>query len=111
MTMNESGPKAGPDAVLDQARAQFAMMREALSALIARIRVGDGSDEKLIETALRAYSKSFQTTLDLEVDLEKRIKARSGAADTYAIDLDAARHEVRRRLAGLRGTAGDGGAA
>lgn len=110
MAVDGEGVQPCPDELLLQARAHFAMMRDAIAALCERIRAGDSTEEKRIEPALRAFAKAMQTALDLEIDLEKRIRQRRGETGAVEIDLDAAKAEIRSRLARLRATADGRGA-
>jgi hypothetical protein len=93
------------DALLRKAQDQYRTLAAALREAETRLAGSDNTEVKGIAELLRTHWKAFQTTLDLEIDLEKRNRERAGIVHGYALDLDVARAEVGRRLACLK-TAG-----
>jgi hypothetical protein len=53
-------------------------------------------EPKGLEQSIRSHQKSLQSVLELEIGLAKRQNARDGGVE---LDLDAARAEIRARLA------------
>ncbi|WP_157982117.1 hypothetical protein [Oceanicella sp. SM1341] len=87
----------------------YETLSEALAAAIADLRDEAGQDPATARARLdliRSHHKALQTVIDIEVSLEKRSKE-PGGAGAGALDLDAARTEVWRRVARLQGAGGD----
>lgn len=93
--------------MLQNAQQHYADISKALKEAEQRLRNSDDEEAKKIPELIRMHWKSFQTAFDLEINLEKRDRERAGIVHEYALDLDAARAEVGRRLACLKAAAGD----
>ena len=90
------------DALLLAARAHYAEISAALRDGLSALREGDDKQLTAFSQAVNAYWKAIQSSYEREVDLEKRNRERAGIARAYALDLDAARAEIGRRLACLK---------
>ncbi|MEM9011801.1 MAG: hypothetical protein AAGE18_11270 [Pseudomonadota bacterium] len=90
------------------ARALYTELSQSLLRRVQRLREEpDGpADPKGCEDLVKAHYKAVQTALDYEVTLGKRAGREANGTDgTVALDLDAARAEIRRRIARLAGGA------
>lgn len=96
-------------AVLDAAEQHFARTIAALNDIIEEVNAGRTSRARELKAALGDLGKAAQTAFDERARVEKRIRTDAGIVSDYALDLDAARDEIRRRLARLRDSAGAGG--
>lgn len=108
MSMEDPQGVRPAQALLVSARVQFAEMRAALETLRKRLKAGDAQALPGVEAQGREFLRALNTVIEQEARLEERARAERGVADGYAIDLDAARAEVGRRLARLRAAGGDG---
>lgn len=91
---NDGSAKLFADAI-----ERFERASDALNEMIKKIEAGDFSeiaDAKKIVAALDAAS---DMSLKARLKLDERDKKRAGVAHDFAIDFDAARTEIGRRLA------------
>jgi ABC-type phosphate transport system auxiliary subunit len=79
-----------------------------LFAAIRRVRQGDAEDAKATALAMRDLKSALQMSMDERTRIEKLRKQVAGIVHDHALDFDAARDEIGRRLARLR-DAGAGG--
>lgn len=93
------------EAILRKAKAQYRDISDRLSQLRPEIFANDDKAMRDYLGVVQTHWKALQTVLDKETDLEKSDRERAGIAHGYAIDLDAARSEVGRRLACLKNAA------
>jgi len=107
--MTSENPDGGTPAedLLRKARGHYALISTALEHARETLNTSETADVKKVADLLRDHWKAFQTTLDLEANLEKRNRERAGIVHGYALDLDQARTEVGRRLACLKASAAD----
>lgn len=82
---------------------------QVLNEIIDEVLVGQTARAKDLKGALSDLNKATQTAFDERSRVEKRFKSESGIVHDYALDFAAARDEIGRRLACLRGAAGAGG--
>jgi hypothetical protein len=88
--------------MLEKARRQYELMSDQLQLISSKLaKDGSTGDPKLDDT-IRIHSKSLLQIFGLEMEIEKRKQGYTDLAAGYAIDLEAARTEVERRLACLR---------
>ncbi|MBE0452400.1 hypothetical protein [Roseovarius autotrophicus] len=81
---------------------QLADMRGELEELYLRIRAGDLGELKNATRATAEIRQWLKIAIEAEAQLDKRRQQERGIAHGYAIDLDAARHEIGCRLDRLR---------
>ncbi|MBL4541857.1 MAG: hypothetical protein JKP98_07065 [Rhodobacteraceae bacterium] len=94
--------------LIETARDHFARMRQVLNGLLTRIEDGDAKALAELESCRMQLAKALNNAIEQEAKLEALCTARTGGG-AGALDLDAARAEVGRRLACLRAAAtGDG---
>ncbi|MFT5000113.1 MAG: hypothetical protein ACI9ZD_002355 [Paracoccaceae bacterium] len=107
--MIEDTPRQGSpaEALLRKAKEQYATISESLKRAEAKIKNGDQDEAKKVADLLRSHWKALQSTLELEIHLEKGDRERAGIVHGYALDLGAARTEVGRRMACLKAAGGN----
>ena len=99
------GSSAG---ILSEAQQTYQRAQAALNKL-----VGELDDGELVHVGeagriLKELKQALQTANQERERLESERKKQAGIVGEYAIDFDAARLEIGRRLACLRGTGGQG---
>lgn len=104
----ESGEQS-PEQVLEDAQRQFDRTRDALEGLIQKIQAGKVVPAAESTSAVREMGRAKQTLFDERKKIEEQLRRDAGIHNAYALDLGAARLEIRRRMACLR-AAGEGGA-
>ena len=75
-----------------------------LNGIIKAIKAGDISRTKDVTAIITLLGKALQSALDERTRVEKLRKTEAGVVNDYALDFDAARDEIGRRLARLRAT-------
>lgn len=80
---------------------------DVLERTLDAVRGTEPDDANAVVKDVRAVGAAFQTALQLEVKARDAGSQRYTRRGTGALDLDAARFEVGRRLARLRATRGD----
>ncbi len=97
MTKDTPEGAAGPDEMLAKAREVYAWVFRALQASLKKLEDGDETlgDAKTREALFRQHVKQLQTVFEIEGSLDEHGN-KTGAG---RIDLDAARAEIRGRLA------------
>ena len=107
--MTSKPPQVGDAAedMLLRAKDHYRDTSLALKAANERLQALDTDEAKKIGDLLRIHWKALQTTIELEIEVEKRNRERAGTVHGYALDLTAARTEVGRRLACLKAASGD----
>ena len=91
--MTESDDAYGAAALVAHARALYAALADELSRALRALRSEDEAAQPGLLEAIRAHRKALQTVLDYEL----QIQAEKGETDG-ALDLEAAREEIYRRL-------------
>ncbi|QDY68916.1 hypothetical protein [Qingshengfaniella alkalisoli] len=105
-------PEAGDgssDKLLSEAHGHFADAANALSVFIAALKAGDTTQAPEAMKLVKELKAALVPALMERERLEKTIREDAGVVNGYAIDFDAARHEIGRRLACLRAARGAGG--
>jgi len=101
MTIRESGDQAEDQRLVEKARKQFRRMSDALSGLIEKLEAGDTLPVAETERTYRDLMRVLNLTLEQEAKLADRRRKTAGVVQGPALDFDAARAEIRRRLACL----------
>lgn len=108
MTVNFSSGDAPP---VDFLAATEELYRDAAEDLIRarrKLRSGAVDEAKAALQAVKDLKLAFQMVMDERTRIEKLRKEVAGVVHDHALDFDAARDEIGRRLACLRDTAGGG---
>jgi hypothetical protein len=102
----EGGASLTGVALLDHARAVFDRAALDLGVALVRLRDGgwDGSDRAL--RAVRDLQAALAVLMDERVKIDRLRNETAGVVGERALDLDAARVEIGRRLARLRDAGG-----
>lgn len=79
-----------------------------LALAMKGVRQGDPADIKAAMQAVKDLRTAFQMVMDERTRVEKLRKQVAGVVRDYALDFDAARSEIGRRLARLRDAGGCG---
>lgn len=110
MTMNiPLGEDGSPEEILLIAEKHFGRMLRRAEDIIAMLEDEDSGVSKEAAVRIRDLGKAMQTTLDERSKLEKLRKYKAGIVHEYALDFDAARDEIGRRMDRLRSAASAGG--
>ncbi len=92
---------------LDAALAAFETFRDELNGLLCEVRLGETERAKKLTPMVAELARAVNRIADEQVKLDARHGRAGGAGDaTVSLDLAAARAEVSRRLAELRGEGG-----
>jgi len=92
---------------VDAARAQYQNISDMLEAAIQeKIAARDGGMSDILN-ALNTHWKALNSLNEKEAGLDELIRTQAGLVEGYAIDLDAARTEIGRRLACLKTSTSD----
>lgn len=94
--------------MIDQAHGLLAEIVAEINTAMNRIRLGEIDDLKDATRSLRDLRQALQMVFEERTRIAKLDKEEAGIVYDYALDLEAARTEICRRLARLR-VAGDGG--
>ena len=109
MTINTSlGDGGDPEDILLIAEKHFGRMLRRAEEIIEMLDQEASGASKEAAVRIRDLGKAMQTTLEERAKLEKLRKHTAGIVHEYALDFDAARDEIGRRMARLR-DAGDSG--
>lgn len=105
----ETGETAS-DRTFDEANALFHRAVGALGDLVKRLEAGEFEASADADYAVKKIDKSLELVIKERQRIEERKRKEIGAASGgIAIDFDAARDEIGRRLARLRAAGGTGG--
>ena len=85
----------------------FNEAKEALNAALRKFRAGELGEAREIAKQIGEVRSAYKTALEERIRVAKLRKDEAGVVYDYALDFDAARDEICRRLACLR-DAGDG---
>lgn len=80
---------------------------ETLAVSLRRLKAGEFGDAKEVARQIGDVKAAYKLALEERIRVAKLRKEEAGVVYDYALDLDAARDEICRRLACLGG-AGDG---
>lgn len=101
--MTDRTPAGDPEALarLEQARAVYASIFRALQESLTRLEAGEdtAAEARHRQELYRAHLKQLQHVFEIEGTLEK---FGTGGAHGGVLDLEAARAEIRERLAWIR---------
>jgi soluble cytochrome b562 len=86
---------------------QFTEAAQALAQALTAVRGGRLDEAKAALGAVRDLKAAFHLVQEERARVEKLRRQAAGIVHGYAIDMDAARDEVGRRLARLRDAGGD----
>ncbi len=106
--MKSIDPDGSPEGILAVTEQHLTRSLEDLNRVINQIKAGDTSHAKEVGGIVTLLGKALQSALDERVRVEKLRRQDAGIVADYALDFDAARDEIGRRLARLR-VAGGGG--
>ncbi len=81
---------------------------EELIAAVRKLREGEFSEVKAAAQAVKELKAAFQMVMDERTRVDKLRKQVAGVVHDHALDFDAARDEIGRRLALLRDAGGGG---
>lgn len=84
----------------------FRDMAEEMALALRRFREGDFSEAKGASAAAKDLRAAYHLVMDERTRVEKLRKQVAGVVHDYALDFDAARDEIGRRLARLREAGG-----
>ena len=90
-----------------EVRELFDEAKEALNAALRRFRAGELGEAREVARQIGEVRAAYKMALDERIRVAKLRKDEAGVVYDYALDFDAARDEICRRLACLR-DAGDG---
>lgn len=79
---------------------------EELIGAIRKVRAGETGEVRAATQAVKDLRAAFQLVMDERTRVEKLRKQVAGVVHDYALDFDAARDEIGRRLACLRDAGG-----
>lgn len=91
---NDGSAKLFADAI-----EKFERASGALNEMIKKIEAGDFSEVADAKKIVAALDTASDMSLKARLKLDERDKKRAGVAHDFAIDFDAARSEIGRRLA------------
>jgi hypothetical protein len=95
--------------VTSEAYQLYALATEVLTQIIGELQAtGEAKSAKEISVYTKEHREALRLVMTERANVEKLRKLESGIAYDYALDFDAARDEIGRRLARLR-DAGTGG--
>lgn len=86
----------------------FVAVAELMSALVRQIEAGEVPAPGDAKRTVAEYRATIRMAMEERQRLEDRLKGANGVAGGHALDFDAARDEIRRRLARLRAAGGGG---
>ncbi len=107
MTIKFSDGETAPNDLVSETEEYFLDAARQLAQSIREINAGKLGDAKAIQQVLKDLRVAYVHAVDERARVEKLRKQGAGIAYDYALDFDAARAEIGRRLARLR-DAGDG---
>ena len=93
-----------PQRILSVTEEHLQRSVDDLNGVIKAIKAGDISRSKEVTAIISLLGKALQSALDERTRVEKLRKQEAGVVNDYALDFDAARDEIGRRLARLRAT-------
>ncbi|KPU84202.1 hypothetical protein JI58_05250 [Marinosulfonomonas sp. PRT-SC04] len=103
------GDDSNSEEILLIAENHFGRMLRRAEEIITTLEDENSCASKEAAVRIRDLGKAMQTTLDERSKLEKLRKNNAGIVHDYALDFDAARDEIGRRMARLRDAASSGG--
>jgi HAMP domain-containing protein len=108
MTLIYPGQGDGPEGMLSEAHKNFERAVRALDSLVDELEAGRPDHASEAPKLYEHLRKALQTALQERERLAQASRDEAGIVNGYAIDFDAARFEIGRRLACLRDAGGEG---
>jgi len=108
MTSDLPSDKPPPVDLLEATEDLYRQAAEDLVQAQRKLRQGSVDEVKAATQAVKDLKAAFQLVMDERTRIEKLRKQVAGVVHGYAIDFDAARAEIGRRLACLRDAGGGG---
>lgn len=105
MTMMLTG-EGQPVDVLSESEVQLRESAELLALTIQDLRAGKFGEAKTAQAAVRDLKQTFQMVMEERTRVDKLRKQVDGVVRGHALDFEAARDEIGRRLACLRDAGG-----
>jgi uncharacterized protein YPO0396 len=106
MKMTFSGEEAAPADLIAETEEMYRDVAAELAAALRDVRRGKGAEVKTAVQAVKDLRAALQMVMDERTRVEKLRKNVAGVVRDYALDFDAARDEIGRRLACLREAGG-----
>ncbi|MDB6453229.1 hypothetical protein [Falsirhodobacter sp. 20TX0035] len=103
MNMDLSIGEASRVDLLAETERLYREVAEELAVATRRVSEGDMGEVAGAMRAMKDLRAAFQMVMEERTRVEKLRKQAGGVVNEYALDLDAARDEIGRRLARLRG--------
>ncbi|WP_170068415.1 permease [Meinhardsimonia xiamenensis] len=102
----------GKDGVAERmvsvAMEQFVAVTELMAELVRQIEAGEVPAPGDAKRTVAEYRATIRMAMEERQRLEDKLKTANGVVGGHALDFDAARDEIRRRLARLRAAGGGG---
>jgi hypothetical protein len=108
MTITFRVEENAPVDLLAETEILFRETAEELVRAIKRLKARPGVDAKAAIQAIKDIKTALQMVMDERTRVEKLRRQAAGAVGDHALDFDAARDEIGRRVACLRNAGGGG---
>ncbi|MDT8856324.1 hypothetical protein RNZ50_15115 [Paracoccaceae bacterium Fryx2] len=108
MTMIFSAGEGTPNDLLSATEELYREIAQELVVAVRKVRDGETGEVKAAKQAVRDLRDAFQMVMDERTRVDKLRKQVAGVVHDTALDFDAARDEIGRRLACLRDAGGGG---
>lgn len=108
MDMTFSGGEAPSVDLLKETEVLYREVAEELALAMRGVRQGEAGEAKAAMQAVKDLRTALQMVMDERTRVEKLRRQVDGVVRDYALDFDAARDEIGRRLARLRDAGGCG---
>lgn len=105
MTLKTTAVGPSPKSLISEMEDLYHDIAGEVFALLKRLKTGDW-EPKSATHAVRELRSFLEFVLDERMKVAKLSKQEAGAVHDYALDFDAARDEIGRRLARLRDAGG-----
>ena len=96
------GSEGSASEILKQTEAHYERAIQALGALIVRIESGEMGGKTEVQQTAQDVRKAMQTFFDERKKIEDQLRRDAGVVHSVALDFNAARDEIGRRLDRLR---------
>ncbi|WP_197474202.1 hypothetical protein [Rhodobacter xanthinilyticus] len=106
MDMSFSGGESPSADLLKETEDLYREVAQELALAMQGVRQGDLTEAKAAMQAVKDLRAAFQMVMDERTRVEKLRRQVAGVVRDYALDFDAARSEIGRRLARLREAGG-----
>ncbi|MGB0660648.1 MAG: hypothetical protein ACPGNV_10755 [Mangrovicoccus sp.] len=92
--------------IFAEAFAKFERASSALDTVVRQLEAGEVSEVGDVKKLVSSFETAAELTLKARQKLDERRSKQTGIVHDYAIDMDAAKLEIGRRLACLRNSSG-----